>query len=101
MWQLTFNCTKTVHTLFTLGRDILKVPFSLILDGKEIAEEKTPRYLGVLLDRKLSLFEHIKEVKNKASSRLSIVKRLVTSKWGAKAGVLRTLYMGYVRALIE
>ena len=40
-------------------------------------------------------------VKENETSKLSIVKRLASTGWGAKANVLRTLYLGAVRSQVE
>ena len=94
LWGLEINCVKTVKTvysLFILGIDVLKVPIRLTIDGQELRQEQNPVYLGVTLDRKLSMFDHVRVVKENATSKLSIVKRLASMGWGAKASVLRIL----------
>ena len=44
------------------------------------------------------MFDDVRVVKENATSKLSIVKRLASTSWGAKASVLRTLYLGAVRS---
>ena len=73
LWGLEINCVKTVYSLFTLGIDVLKVPIRLTIDGQELRQEANPVYLGVTLDRKLSMFDHVRVVKENATSKLSIV----------------------------
>jgi hypothetical protein len=97
---LEINCVKTVYSLFTLGIDVLKVSM-LTIDGQELRQEQNPVYLGVTLDWKLSMYDHVRVVKENATSKLSIVKRLASTGWGAKASVLRTLYLGAVRSQME
>ena len=77
------------------------MPIRLTIDGQELRQEQNPVYLGVTLDRKLSMFDHVRVVKKNATSKLSIVKRLASTSWGAKARVLRTLYLGAVRSQME
>ena len=60
-----------------------------------------PVYLGVTLDRHLNFNEHIRLLKEKATKRLKIVKRLASTKWGADKSTLRQLYIGYVRSVLE
>ena len=64
------------------------------IGGVTLMEDKTPRYLGVVLDRKLTLLGHIQDLARKASSKLNLVKRLASTKWGANANILKTLYTG-------
>ena len=79
----------------------MKEPVDLRVNGTRLEKDPKPKYLGVTLDQKLTLFDHIQEVKHKASARLGIVKKLAGTKWGAKPNVLRSLYMGAVRSQMD
>ena len=61
---LAFSPSKTVAILFTM-----KYKFTLTVNGVEIAYSKQVRYLGVILDQKLTWHQHIdskiKEAKQK------------------------------------
>ena len=65
-----------------------------------ISKEENPVYLGVDLDRELNLKKHMEKLKQKATSRLRIVKRLASSKLGADKSILRQMYLGYDRKQI-
>ena len=43
----------------------------------------------------------MEKLKQIATSRLKIVKRLASSKWGAGKSTLRQMYLGYVRSTLE
>ena len=43
-----------------------------------------PTYLGVTLERQLTLKDHINKVKSKAKKRLNLLKRIVSTSWGAE-----------------
>ncbi|XP_055877141.1 uncharacterized protein LOC129924681 [Biomphalaria glabrata] len=101
MWSLEVNHSKSVYSWFTLGRDILKEPVELRMDGKILEWDKKPKYLGVILDQKLTMCDHIQQVRETASEKLNIVKKLAGTKWGARADVLRGLYMGAVRSHLD
>ena len=47
------------------------------------------------------MFDHVRVDKENAASKLRIVKRLARTGWGAKASVLRTLYLGAVRSQMD
>ena len=51
----------------------------------------------------MTLEKHMRNVKEKASRRLNIVKRLASTTWGADKNTLRQLYLGYnyVRSSME
>ena len=73
----------------------------LKIDGEKLEKEDNPVYLGVKLDCRMTLTEHLENTKRKAVKRLNIIKRLATTNWGAKKQILRQLYMGYVRAVMD
>ena len=45
--------------------------------------------------------EHMRNLKEKSTRRLKIVKKLASTQWGADKKTLRQLYMGYVRSVME
>lgn len=48
-----------------------------------------PKYLGVTLDRSLTYKAQCKSLKMKVAARNNIIRKLVSSKWGARPEVLR------------
>ena len=100
-WKLKINSTKTVYTIFTKSPDEAKKKLKMHIGEKAIAREENPVYLGVQLDRQLTLAKHVANLKLKATKRLRIVKRLASSKWGADKANLRQMYLGYVRSTME
>ena len=60
----------------------------------------TPTYLGVKLDRSLTFRHHLVALRKKLCSRVTLLRRLVNSGWGAGAKTLRitTLYLVYSAA---
>ena len=49
----------------------------------------------------MTLDKHMRNVKEKSTRRLKIVKRLASTTWGADKNTLRQLYIGYVRSVME
>ena len=90
-----------MFSLFTTGRDILRENVDFTIEGKTLAWQKNPVYLGVRLDQKLTLTGHIRDLCNKSSRRLNILKKLTHTRWGSDAKLLRAAYLGYVRGLVE
>ena len=100
-WKLKINTTKTVYTIFSNSPKVAKKDLSLSIDGERLEKENNPVYLGVTLDRQLTLSKHMQKLKNKSARRLNIVKRLASTQWGANKKTLRQLYIGYVRSTME
>ena len=101
LWKMEINIEKTVFGLFSLNKKTTKEQVELKICGHNIKHEDYPKYLGVELDRTLTLNEHIKGLIKKASSRLNLIKHLSSLNWGADNNTLRQLYIGYVRSVID
>ena len=61
----------------------------------------TPTYLGVKLDKSLTFRHHLVALRKKLSSRVTLLKRLVGSGWGAGAKTLRTATLSPVYSTAE
>ena len=68
------------------------------MDGTPLSKVENPAYLGVNLDRQLTMKPFLQNLKNKANRRLNLVKCLATITWGANKTTLRQIYLGYVRS---
>ena len=100
-WKLKINCNKTVYTIFSKSSETAQRKVTLEIEGKHLKKEENPVYLGVTLDRQLTLKEHVRKLGEKSTRRLKIVKRLASTQWGADKKTLRQLYIGYVRSVME
>ena len=100
-WKLQINTSKTVYTVFTLSPAAAKENHKIMIQGKQLEKEENPTYLGIKLDPRLTLNEHMSNVRDKANNRLKLVKRLASTAWGADRNTLRQLYLGYVRSSME
>ena len=100
-WKLKINEQKTVYSIFTLSPKVAKFNLSIKVKNHQLAKEETPSYLGVQLDKKLTLKKHTEAIKKKATKRLSLIKRLASTSWGSDMDTLRTLYIGYIRSVLD
>ena len=95
------NCNKTAYSIFTKSAKEAKRNLNIKAGKQKIKKDENPVYLGVQLDRQLTLCKHIANLKEKTTRRLKIVKCLASSKWGADKSNLRQMYLGYVRSVME
>ena len=100
-WKLLINTLKTVYTVFTLSPSVAKEKPKIMIQGKELKKEENPSYLGFTLDPRMTLNEHMENVRKKANKRLNLLKRLASTSWGADKNTLRQLYLGYIRSSME
>ena len=101
IWKLKINEQKTVFTVFSRSPKISKMKMDIRLNGKQVMKDDNPAYLGVTLDRSMKLSDFMSNLKNKASKRLNLLKRLSSTTWGSDKTTLRRLYLGYIRSAMD
>ena len=69
--KISLNATKSECSVFTTDRrQESKATAKISIDGKTIPFNKTPKLLGVYLDRELTFGKHVKEISIQAKSKL-------------------------------
>ena len=101
MWKLKINSQKTVYSVFSRSHVVAAKNLNLSIDGEPLQKVDNPCYLGVTLDRQMTMKPFLDSLKDKASKRLRLVKRLATTSWGADKMTLRQIYLGYIRSALE
>ncbi|KAJ3606507.1 hypothetical protein NHX12_026028 [Muraenolepis orangiensis] len=87
-WRLQLSTGKTVSAAYHLCNKA-KRELSVSVDNKRLEHQLAPKYLGVRLDRTLSYKQHLEEVRAKVTARVSLIRRLAGTTWGASARTLR------------
>ena len=98
-WGQEASKTKTCATLFSLSpkREEVRITF-----GREIIPlEDTPTFIGVKHDTRLTWRPHIETISSRAVRKLALMKKLSGTNWGANPHVLRQVYVGSVRPVVE
>ena len=70
-------------------------------DSLTIHSSESARFLGIVLDYKLSFIPHINLLLNKCYRTLNIIKYLQGISWGSDPLTLLTFYKNFVRAIID
>ena len=96
---MKLNATKTTYTVFSLSNKEQTV--NLKLEGQKLKQDKCPTYLGITFDPRLTCKHQIEKAQTKGIKRLSILKKLAGTQWGANADILKKTYKGYVRPTPE
>ena len=99
-WRLKLSHTKTVTAAFHLNNREAKRELKVYNNDRLFLFCPTPTYLGVKLDRSLTFRYHLVGFRKILSSRVTLLRRLVGSGWGAGAKTLRiaTLSLVYSKA---
>ena len=95
-WRLKLSHTKTVTTAFHLNNREAKRDLKVYNNGGLLPFCPTPTYVGVKLDRSLTLRHHLVALRKKLSSHVTLLRRLVGSGWGAGAKTLRIATLSLV-----
>ena len=95
-----FSAPKSVAVIFTKN-NIPQQCQPLRLSHNVIPYQSSFKFLGVILDRRLSMREHIKYVKTKCSRRLNLFRCISGTDFGADRKTLLHLYKSLIRPVIE
>ena len=100
-WRLKLSHTKTVTAAFHLNNREAKRELKVYNNGGLLPFCPTPTYLGVKLDRSLTFCHYLVALRKKLSSRVTLLRRLVGSGWGAGAKTLRIATLSLVYSTAE
>ena len=99
--RLKLSHTKTVTTAFHLNNREAKRELKIFNNGRLLPYCPTPTYLGVKLDRSLTFRHHLEALRKKLSTRVTLLRPLAGSGWGAGAKTLRTAALSLVYSTAE
>ena len=90
---------ETTYTIFSLSTKELSA--NLRVNGHTPPQDKTPTYLGVTFDSRMTWKSHIMKCTTRAKLRIALMKKLSGSSWGADYRIQKRLYTGRVRPVLE
>ena len=102
-WKLSLNASKSECCYFTLDRNPAESHFSpnIVIDGKPICHNPTPRLLGVILDRELTFTTHTDHVVSRMKDKHKMLRAIANSDWGWRKQTLRQIYLAFCRSLFD
>ena len=100
-WRLKLSHTKTETAAFHLNNREAKRELKVYKNGRLLPFCQTPTYLGVKLDRSITFRHHLVALRKKLSSRVTLLRRLVGSGWGAGTKTLRIATLSLVYSAAE
>ena len=74
--KLSLNVKKTHYVIFRPGRLPLKSNRPLLMNGQPVTQETTTKFLGIILDSRLTFAQHIHYIRNKSSKNIGILSKL-------------------------
>ncbi len=100
-WRLQLSVEKTVFLLFNKAGKNLKNEINLFYNLDPIEHEKHPKFLGVVMDPGLSFCQHANYIKERAETRMNMLRSLRGRSWGTNIELLLTTYKALIRSLID
>ena len=100
-WRLKFSHTKTVTTAFHLNNRKAKCELKVYNNDILLLFCPTPTSLSIKLDKSLMFRHHLVALRKKLSSRVTLLRQLVGSGWGAGAKTLCTATLSLVYSTAE
>ena len=97
---LEFSAEKSAAQVFSRHPNVTP-SLSLRIYNNAIPYVNRFKFLGVVLDRNLSMGRHVQHIKAKCSSRLNLFRCLTSSECGADRATLLRLYKALVLPVIE
>ena len=98
-WNVKVNTDKSATTFFTLSK--LQKPGGIKLCGRELQQDNEPTYLGVTFDHKMTWKPHIQKAEAKVIRKLTILRKLSGTTWGAQGKILKNMYVQGIKPHLE
>ena len=100
-WLMTLSVDKCTVTLFSKDvRDREMRELSVVVDGRELRRDRTPRFLGVTYDVGFTFRDHVARVSEKALMGVRLLRCLAGCDWGWSRDLLRTTYIALGRSVL-
>lgn len=97
---LKISYQKSESVLFSRKRR-LNVPESLSVNEFEIPINKTVRFLGLILERKLNWTNHIEHAVSKSAKYINMMKSVCNKHWGMDPKIALTFYRATIRSTLD
>jgi len=102
-WRFSIASNKCSFTIYSpkLPKEISSGQLKLVIFGQPIPVNNNPKYLGVILDRKVNFNKHIEEVRTSCIRKLNILKCLSYKKWSLGSQQQLVIYKSLIRSCME
>ena len=102
-WKISLNATKSEASFFSNSNleTAAKWKPKIVIDGKAIKYNPTPRLLGVILDRTLCFGPHVTSVEKQAAPKIRTIACLSHSTWGWRKEYLQRIYSANIKSIIN
>jgi len=100
-WKLKLRTTETVSAVFHLNNKEAKRELKVNFNNETLPFCSKTKYLRVTLDRLLTYRRYLESLRKKLTSRVTILRQVAGSGWGAGATTLRIATLALVHSAAE
>ena len=100
-WKMAVNTDKTKYMVISSSNEDCSWQPHLEGNGHQIEPVTDYKFLGVEVDQGLRFTKHIETIICKGKKRVNIMKCLAGKDWGASMEQQRTIYIQFVRTILE
>ena len=98
-WGFSLSTEKTVGVVFWETNKPDQI--SIKLNKQEIKFEKQAKFLGMIMDQRLTWKPHVEYIKSKCQRTLNLMRCLSGQHWGADKICLLTIYRTFIRSRLD
>ena len=96
--KLTLSIEKCEVSFFTSSTSEFGWQPSVVVEGRALPFNPTPKFLGVKYDRMFSFADQVKEAASKMAKGSRMLRALASSDWGWRSGLLLKVYISAVQS---
>ena len=98
--RLEMNVAKTCYCIFTRSNKATK-EYDFKMNGQTINHDSNPKFLGVIMDERVTFSAHVEHIRDKCSSRLNVIRIVAHKSWKLSKRTLTNIYKALVGSVID
>ena len=100
-WKMKVNEDKTKGMVISSSRNDTSWDPQVTAGEQQVKFTQDYKFLGVTIDNSLRFSKHVSNITTKCRKRVNIIKCLSSKDWGSTLETQRTLYLTYIRLVLE
>jgi hypothetical protein len=99
--KIHFNEQKSKTILISRRKRKERKDVTMYLNSRPLTQVQSLKYLGIVLDKKLTFKDHINYIKDKCSRLIFALSKSPKLNWGLEHGALKTIHTGATLPLLQ
>jgi hypothetical protein len=99
--KIHFNEQNSKTILISRRKRKERKDVTIYLNSRPLTQVQSLKYLGIILDKKLTFKDHITYIADKCSRLIFSLSKYAKLNWGLEHGALKTIYKGAILPLLQ